>query len=114
MVADKQKKHIFDTVPCRRPGILTEWEGDRIVIAYPRFRRAWMQRYLVPKGMSPYIRVRLEAHGSAVWETIDGCSTVRDILKKMAVHFDGEDNYESRVITYLYQLEKDGFISFYQ
>ncbi len=114
MASDKQKEHILDIVPCRRQDILTEKEGDRVVIAYPRFRHAWMQKFLLPKGMSPYIRVRLEQHGSVVWENIDGRSTVQEILDRLAGHFESEANYDARIITYLYQLEKDGFISFFR
>ncbi len=106
----RNKSNLLDTIPCRSSHILTEREGDAIVLAFPRFKRAWMQRFLLPRGMSPFIRVRLEAHGAAVWEAIDGQSTVRDIIGQLFVHFEGEADYASRVATYLYQLEKDGFI----
>ncbi len=111
-VSSKNKSNLLDIVPCRNSHVLTEREGDGIVLAFPRFKRAWMQRFLVPKGLSPLIHVRLEAHGTAVWETIDGCSTVREIIERLAIHFEGAADYATRVATYLYQLEKDGFIFF--
>ena len=57
--------------------------------------------------------VHLEEHGTVVWELIDGKQTVREIIEKLAVHFQNEAGYESRVSTYLYQLQKDGFIKFH-
>lgn len=41
---------------------------------------------------------------------IDGKSTVREIIEKLAAHFNDEENYESRVLAYFSQLQKDGFI----
>lgn len=60
--------------------------------------------------MSPDIHVRLEEHGSAVWRLIDGRRTVREIISLLAVHFQSDENYASRVTTYVMQLQKDGFI----
>lgn len=112
MSVKKEKTNLLDVIPFRRSHITTGLEGDCIVIAFPRFRFKWMRRWLLPKGMSPDIHVRLEEHGTAVFEQIDGQRTVREIIEKLAVHFHGEANYESRVTTYLYQLQKDRFIGF--
>ena len=43
-------------------------------------------------------------------ELIDGQRTVREIIEKLADHFQREAGYESRISTYLTQLQKDGFI----
>lgn len=59
---------------------------------------------------SPDIHVRLEEHGTAVWELIDGKRTVRQIIEELAEHFDHEENYESRITAYITQLQKDGFV----
>ena len=69
-----------------------------------------MQRFLVPKGMSKELHVKLEEHGTAVWELIDGKRNVREIIEKLADHFQYEEGYESRVSAYLSQMQKDGFI----
>ena len=69
-----------------------------------------MQRFLVPKGMSKERRIYLEEHGTAVWELIDGKRNVREIIEKLADHFQNEEGYESRVSAYLSQMQKDGFI----
>lgn len=110
-MAAKEKINLLDVVPFRSAHISTEKESDgTVVIAFPRFKYEWMRRFLLPRGMSPDVHVRLEKHGTAVWELIDGKSTVREIIEKLAVHFEQEENYESRVLAYISQLQKDGFI----
>lgn len=112
-MATKEKINLLDVVPIRSSHIITEKESDgTVVIAFPRFKYEWMRRFLLPKGMSSDIHVSLEEHGTAVWELIDGKSTVREIIEKLAVHFIHEENYESRVLAYIFQLQKDGFIKF--
>ena len=104
------KFSLLDTVPARSGHIVTEWEDGCVVLAYPRFKRAWVRRFFLPKGMSPYIRVRLEEHGTAVWNLIDGRRTAGEIVSSLSAHFRGEEGYASRVMAYLMQLQKDGFI----
>lgn len=101
---------MFDLVPCRNERIVTEKEGELSVIAFPRFRSKFLQKYLVPKKRSPYIRIRLEEHGTAVWELIDGKRNVREIVELLEEHFAREANYEHRITTYLNQLYRDGMI----
>ena len=102
-MAAKEKINLLDVIPCRSEHITVEREGETIVLSFPRFKYTWMQRFLV----------HLEEHGTVVWELIDGKQTVREIIEKLAVHFQNEAGYESRVSTYLYQLQKDGFIKFH-
>lgn len=108
----KEKTNLLDVIPFRSAHITTEKEGDCIVIAFPRFTHAWMRRFLLPKGMSADIHVTLEKHGTAIWELIDGKRTVGEIIEKLVAHFPEEVNYESRIIAYMYQLQKDRFIQF--
>lgn len=112
MTVKKEKTNLLDTIPFRCTHLTTEKEGDNIVIAFPRFKYQWMQRFFLPRGMSSDIHVRLEEHGSAVWEMIDGKRTVREVIEKLAAHFHQEAGYESRVTVYLCQLQKDGFIGY--
>lgn len=108
----KEKYNLLDIIPYKAGHIITEWEGELAIIAFPRFKTKWAAKYLLPKRMSPLIRVRLEEHGTAVWTLIDGKRTVRDIINLMAEHFGGAENYQSRVTTYLAQLQKDGFVKY--
>lgn len=108
----KQEVNLLELIPCRNERIITEKEGELSVIVFPRFRSRFMQKYFVPKGRSPYIRVRLEEHGTAIWEMIDGTQSVGDIVEALAEHFSYEENYEYRITTYLSQLYRDGFIRY--
>lgn len=112
MLETKGKISLLDVIPVQRGHITTEWEGECAVLAFPRFKYEWMRRFLLPKGMSPDIHVKLEEHGSAVWRSIDGRRTVQEIISLLAEHFQEEENYPSRVTTYVMQLQKDGFIQF--
>lgn len=104
------KTNLMDTVPVCAAHVRTEWEGGCIVLAFPRFKRRWMRRLLLPKGMSPDIHVMLEEHGTAVWQLIDGKRTVSEIISLLEGHFAGEAGYASRVAAYIMQLRKDGFV----
>jgi hypothetical protein len=106
----KEKKNLFDLIPVISEHITTENEGELSVITFPRFKNALMQRLFVPKNKSPMIRVRLEEHGTAVWNLIDGKRTVKEIADALAAHFNHEENYEYRVAMYVSQLYQQGFV----
>ncbi|GHT77757.1 hypothetical protein AGMMS50262_19610 [Bacteroidia bacterium] len=106
----KEKVNFFDLVPVISEHITTEKEGGLSGIAFPRFRSKFMQKYFVPKNKSAIIRIRLDEHGTAVWDLIDGKRTVTEITELLAEHFNHEENYEYRILTFLVQLLKQGFI----
>ena len=110
MADTKEKVNLLDIVPIQCGHITTEWEGEKAILAFPRFKYEWMRRFLLPKGMSPDIHVTLEEHGTAVWRLIDGRRTVQEIISLLAGHFRHEENYSYRVTAYIMQLQKDGFI----
>lgn len=107
---DKHKTNLLDVIPCKKEHIITEYEGELSVIAFPRFKRAWVRKLLLPKSMSPFIRVRLEEHGTAVWNLIDSKRTVREIVLLLTDHFGTQNDYEARIASFIAQLHKDGFI----
>lgn len=109
----RTKVDLMEVIPCRSEHITTtEGEHGEVTLSFPRFKRKWMQRLLLPKGMSPYIRVPLEAHGSAVWRLIDGQRPVKEIVKQLAPHFPADEPYAERVSRYMMQLRKDNFVRF--
>jgi hypothetical protein len=108
----KQMQNLFDRVPVVSEHITTENEGELSVIAFPRFRSAFMQKYFVPRHKSPYIRIRLDAHGSSVWALIDGKRTAQEICEALSAHFEQEEGYEYRVAAFLAQLQAQGLIRF--
>lgn len=109
--ADKGNKvSLLETVPQRCAHVETEWKGECAVLAFPRFKTERMRRLMKPFGLSPYIHVCLEEHGSAVWRLIDGRRSVRELIDLLAVRFPEDETYASRISAYLMQLQKDGFI----
>jgi len=106
------KQNLFDLVPFVGKHITTEKEGELSVIAFPRFRSKFMQKYFVLKNKPAIIRVRLEEHGTAVWDLIDGKRTIKEIAEILADHFQQEENYEYRVAAYFSQLYRQGFVRY--
>jgi hypothetical protein len=106
----KKTKNLFDTIPVISEHITTEYEGELAMIAFPRFRSKFMQKFFVPRNRSPIIRIRLEAHGTAVWKLIDGTRTVEEIVQILSDHFKNEENYPYRIAAYIQQLQKQGFV----
>jgi hypothetical protein len=105
-------RNLFDLVPAKAGHIVTEKEGELSVIVFPRFRSKFMLRFFVLKNKSALIRVRLEEHGTAVWDLIDGQRTVGEIAEALAEHFNCEENYEYRIVKYLGQLHQQGFVKY--
>ena len=104
------KQNLFDLIPEISEHITTENEGGLSVITFPRFRNKFMQKYFVPKTKSAMIRVRLDEHGSAVWNLIDGKRTVEKIAEILADLFQQEENYEYRIASFVSQLYQQGFV----
>ena len=71
-----------------------------------------MQKYFIPKNKPAMIRVRLDAHGTAVWDLIDGKRTVMMIAETLAGHFNNEQNYEHRIALFFSQLNRQGFVKY--
>lgn len=44
------KVSLLDAVPVRCGHITTEWEGECVVLAYPRFKYEWMRRFYCRRG----------------------------------------------------------------
>ena len=106
------KQNIFELIPVISEHITTEKEGELSVITFPRFRSKFMQKYFVPKNKPSTIRVRLDAHGTAVWDLIDGNRTVKIIAETLSGHFNNEENYEYRIALFFSQTYKQGFIKY--
>lgn len=104
------KISLLNAIPVRSEQVKAEWKGEYVVLAFPRFKKEWMRRFWLFKGLSQDIHVTLEEHGTAVWQLINGQRTVNEIVELLAVHFSNEADYASRVATYIMQLHKDGFI----
>lgn len=109
---NKEKINLLDVIPCIAEYVMTEKEGGLSRIAFPRFKHRFMQKYMMPKRIAPYLHITFEEHGTAVWDLIDGKRTIREIIKMLEEHFNGEENYDRRVTMFLDQLERQGFIKY--
>ncbi|MCL2562132.1 MAG: PqqD family protein [Rikenellaceae bacterium] len=105
-----KKQNLFDLIPKINERLTTEKEGELSVITFPRFRSRFMQKYFVPKKKSATVRIRLDEHGTAVWNLIDGNRSVREIAESLAEHFQHEENYEYRVAKFILHLYKQGYV----
>jgi hypothetical protein len=87
---------------------------DRVVLLVPRYRDALWGRLVQPR-LGPakrYLRVPLEARGSALWQAIDGRRPVRDMLEVVAALESGEvADLPTRVCLYVQSLADNGFIA---
>lgn len=107
----KNKINLFDAVPLIGPSILSEIEEERIVISFPRFRNAFLQKYIAPRSKSRRLHVYLDAYGTAVWQQIDGKKNVLQIVESLAEFFKEEADYEVRITAFITQLQANGFIT---
>lgn len=86
-------------------------DEDRIVLLVPKFRGKLARKWVVPRLPKPDIRVTLDAFGSYVWQRCDGETTVEEIGRRMAEHFNEplEPLYD-RIGIFLRRLVKDRFL----
>jgi len=106
------KQNLFDFIPVIGEHITTEKEGELSVITFPRFRSKLMQKYFIPKNKSPKIHIRLDEHGTAVWDLIDGNRTIKMISETLTDRFNNEENYEYRIAIFFSHLYKQGFVRY--
>lgn len=104
-----KKENLFDLIPVISKHITTENEGELSVITFPRFKMKFLQKFIA-RNKSAIIRISLDAHGTAVWNLIDGKRNVSEIAEMLAAHFQHEEKYEYRIATFVSQLYKQGFV----
>lgn len=81
-----------------------------ITITYPRYKKNWQVRLLLPKGRKNEIKLDLDTNGSAVWKLIDGQRTVKEILSELEDFGRDQEQFTSRVMMFLQGLIQDDFI----
>ncbi|WP_018108609.1 PqqD family protein [Bacteroides propionicifaciens] len=109
----ENKVFIMDVIPSKLDNIHTLIAEDgKVTLGIQRFRSKWINKYFMPKKVSPVIRVPLDKYGSQVWKLIDGQSDISKIIEQAQSEFPEEENFDKRIITYLYQLKKDKLIDF--
>ncbi|BDU74372.1 PqqD family protein [Mesoterricola silvestris] len=96
-------------VPQRAVAFETDAEG-RVVLLRPKFlspRLGWLQK-LLPR---PEFRVKLDATGSFIWESLDGVRTVGEVCQAVRERFGAEaEPVEERAVALVFQMASGGFI----
>lgn len=109
----KKKLNFLDVIPEKSTKI--KWESTNkgtIKILVPRDK--WLDKAVRKFTKTPeHFKIDLDAHGSYVWECIDGTSTVHDISKKVHNQFgDKAEPLLDRLVTYMRILKNNNFISY--
>jgi hypothetical protein len=108
----REPLNLLDLKPLRNVPSETA-EDERVILIYPKFRSAFLQKYLLPWLAKPDFRIRLDAYGSFIWQRCDGKTDVAKIAEEMLAKFGSpvEPVYE-RIGLFLRRLESDQFIKF--
>ena len=111
----KQTVNWLDLVPMVKETIGTKFNDEGLAsIVVPRFRKAWMVKLFLPKNKKNEINLQLDANGTAVWKEIDGTKKVRDIIKSLAEVGEGQEQFDDRVVLFIQNLYRSGFITFFR
>lgn len=105
---DKTPVDILTAIPAPYPDVTTRHDGETVEISFLRIRSARMQRLLGKWCKKNY--VTFDAHGSFVWDLIDGRNTVSDIITASESHFAGEQEYEERIQRFIMSLHSNKII----
>ncbi|KAF0153287.1 MAG: hypothetical protein FD143_364 [Ignavibacteria bacterium] len=102
----------FDLTPLKLAA--HEINDDNLVtVLFPKFENKFAIKYFQPKLKSPFIKLKLDELGSAVWLAIDGKKKVGVIAKELVEVFgDKIRPVEERLPNFLTQLYEQKLITF--
>ena len=116
MVRSRKKKNpelnLLELIP--EPLVDHETGKDgAITLLAPRFNNRLMKRIFERRMKNPWMKIRLDDIGTAVWKRIDGSATVGAIGNELKEEF-GEDIEPcfERLSMFFSQLELSGFIRY--
>lgn len=112
MSKKKKTRNLLEMIPSLPERIGTIYENSLASIVFPRFKQAWIAKLFLSKSKKNEIRVKLDENGTKVWSLIDGKRNVKEILHILSGNNAKEENYEQRVILFLQQLHRNGFLKF--
>jgi hypothetical protein len=104
--------NLLDLIPERI--IEFEISDDGLVtLLAPRFRNKLLKKWLQPRLKRPYLRVKLDEIGSAVWLLCDGKRTVKEIAGPLRERFAEKiEPCFDRLSVFLRNLEGNRFICY--
>ena len=108
---DAARPNLLELKPMRNVGWETEPDG-RTVIILPKFRSALMQKWVLPWLARPNFRVKLDTHGSFIWQHCDGRTPVGEMAEKMLTAFGpGIEPVYERIAAFIRKLEREAFLT---
>jgi hypothetical protein len=91
-------------------------EEENINLLLPRFNNRLASKIFQPHWKEKFIKIKLDAFGSAVWELCDGIKDVNEICNNLQEQFPGKfgnlDETHERVGKFMSVLYQQKFISF--
>lgn len=86
-------------------------ENNLVIVQTPKFYGKLGKALCRMIRRSPYINLNLDDLGSFVWKKCDGKHTVDDIFHELQAWFQ-EEKLEDRLVQFLYDLDKNGLVSY--
>ncbi len=112
-----KKTSALDLIPLRLIEYEPREEG-KIDILLPRFKNKWLFRAMEPLNRKHFIRIKLDAFGSATWLLIDGKCNVAGICAQLNETFreklTSAEETVKRVNQFMAMLYQQRFITFQQ
>lgn len=104
--------NLWELIPIRKFEF-EKSDNDMVTILIPKFTNKFLVQHLMPRLKYPYIKIKLDEIGSAVWLEIDGKKSVGEIAENLEARF-GEkiQPIEERLSKFLTQLKMHQFIDF--
>lgn len=104
--------NLYDLIPQKKYNFEVNSE-NLVTILIPKFSNKFLVQHLMPRLRHPYIKIKLDEIGSAVWLEIDGKKTVGEIASILETKF-GEkiQPIEERLSKFFAQLNSHHFIKF--
>jgi len=104
--------NLWELIPIRKFEF-EKSENELVTILIPKFTNKFLVQYLMPRLKYPFIKIKLDEIGSAVWNEIDGKKKVGEIADILEKKF-GEkiQPIEERLSKFFTQLKLHQFIDF--
>jgi len=110
MKKEKQFLNLWDLKPKRN----AEWEttdDGKIVVLVPKFKNAFLVKWILPYLAKPFFRINLDAVGTAIWQQCDGATPVSRIAEDLQKKFGAAvDPVDARINHFLNHLERGDLI----
>lgn len=104
--------NLYDLIPQKKYNFEVNSE-NLVTILIPKFSNKFLVQHLMPRLRHPYIKIKLDEIGSAVWLEIDGKKTIGEIASILETKF-GEkiQPIDERLSKFFTQLNSYHFIKF--